>query len=171
MSREEEFAEFARARMRPLYRSAWLLCGDSHRAEDLTQETLAKVYAHWGARLQNPAAYAQTTLVRTWISHQRRRTHHEQPLAELPEAPVAADDAELRLVLRAALLGLEPLDRAVVVLRYLDDLPVGDVARALGLSPTAVRSRAKRALDKVRVTLGRHLPDRVPSDAASKESP
>jgi RNA polymerase sigma-70 factor (sigma-E family) len=171
MSREEEFAEFARARMGPLYRSAWLLCGNAHRAEDLTQETLAKVYAHWGVRLQNPAAYAQTTLVRTWISHQRRPTHHEQPVAVLPEAAVTSEDAELRLVLRAALRRLEPLDRAVVVLRYLDDLSVDEVARMLELSPTAVRSRAKRALDKLRVSLGRHLSDPAPADAVPKESP
>jgi RNA polymerase sigma-70 factor (sigma-E family) len=159
MTREQEFADFAGARMRPLYRAAWLLCGDPHRAEDLTQETLAKVFAHWGPRLQNPAAYAQTTLVRTWISHQRRRTHHEEPVAAVPDRPAPGDDNELRMVLRSALLRLEPLDRAVVVLRYLDDVPVDDVARVLGLSPTAVRSRAKRALDKVRATLGDHLPD------------
>jgi len=159
MSREQEYAEFARARMRPLYRAAWLLCGDPHRAEDLTQETLAKVFAHWGPRLENPAAYAQTTLVRTWISHQRRRTHHERPLAELPERPAASDDSDLRLVMRAALLELGPRDRAVVVLRYLDDVPVDDVARMLDLSSTAVRSRATRALEKIRLTLGHQLPD------------
>jgi DNA-directed RNA polymerase specialized sigma24 family protein len=73
MTAEQEFADFARARMPHLYRSAWLLCGDPHRAEDLTQETLAKVYATWGPRLRNPAAYAQTTLVRTYISSRRRR--------------------------------------------------------------------------------------------------
>jgi RNA polymerase sigma-70 factor (sigma-E family) len=159
MSREQDFAEFAAARMRPLYRAAWLLCGDPHRAEDLTQETLAKVWAHWGPRLQNPAAYAQTTLVRTWISHQRRRTHHERPVAEVPDAPGTPDDVELRLVVRYALLQLEPLDRAVVVMRYLDDASVAEVARVLGLTSTAVRSRASRALVKVRTTLGSRLPD------------
>src|SRR4051794_6892266 len=76
MRAEEEFVEFARARMPHLYRSAWLLCGDPYRAEDLTQETLAKVYAAWGPRLHNPAAYAHTTLVRTYISAQRRRSSH-----------------------------------------------------------------------------------------------
>jgi RNA polymerase sigma-70 factor (sigma-E family) len=159
VTRDQQFTEFARARMPHLYRAAWLLCGDRYRAEDLTQETLAKVFAKWGPRLENPAAYARTTLVRTWISHQRRRTHHERPLAALPESPVAADDADLRVVLRTALSELAPLDRAVVVLRYLDDVPVDDVGRMLGLSPTAVRSRAKRALAKVRATLGDHMPD------------
>jgi RNA polymerase sigma-70 factor (sigma-E family) len=160
MRAEQEFADFARARMPHLYRSAWLLCGDPHRAEDLTQETLAKVYAKWGPRLQNPAAYAHTALVRTYISAQRRRSSHEQPWAELPETTATpTDDADLRLVLQAALARLEPVDRAVVVLRYLDDVPVEEVGRLLGLSPTAVRSRAMRALEKVRATLGHHLPD------------
>ena len=81
------------------------------------------------------------------------------PFAELPERAAASDDTELRLVLRSALLELEPLDRAVVVLRYLDDVSVDEVGRTLGLSSTAVRSRAKRALAKVRATLGVHLPD------------
>jgi RNA polymerase sigma-70 factor (sigma-E family) len=160
MRAEQEFADFARARMPHLYRSAWLLCGDPHRAEDLTQETLAKVYAKWGPRLQNPAAYAHTTLVRTYLSARRRRSSHEQPWAELPESPATgADDADLRVVLQAALGGLPPLDRAVVVLRYLDDVPVDEVGRLLGLSPTAVRSRAMRALARIRATLGHHLPD------------
>lgn len=159
MRAEQEFADFARARMPHLYRSAWLLCGDAHRAEDLTQETLAKVCAKWGPRLQNPAAYAHTTLVRTYISAQRRRSSHEQPWADVPESADSGDDADLRLVLRAALATLEPLDRAVVVLRYLDDVPVDEVGRLLGLSPTAVRSRAMRSLARVRATLGHHLPD------------
>ena len=159
MTPDEQFSEFARARMPHLYRAAWLLCGDPYRAEDLTQETLAKVYAQWGPRVENPAAYAQTTLVRTWISSQRRRSSHEQPWADVPDSPSASDDHDLRLVLRSALSRLAPLDRAVVVLRYLDDVPVDAVGRQLGLSSTAVRSRAMRALEKVRATLGHHLPD------------
>jgi RNA polymerase sigma-70 factor (sigma-E family) len=156
---DEQFTEFARARLPHLYRSAWLLCGDRHRAEDRTQETLAKVYAKWGPRVENPAAYVQTTLVRTWISAQRRRSSHEQPWADVPDSPSATDDHDLRLVLCSALSHLAPLDRAIVVLRYLDDVPVEEVGRQLGLSSTAVRSRAMRALEKVRATLGHHLPD------------
>jgi len=159
MRDQQGFAEFARARMPHLYRAAWLLCGDAHGAEDLTQETLAKVYAHWGPRLQNPAAYARTTLVRTFLSARRRRWSGEQPWAEVPDVEAVPDDPDLRIVLRTALAELTPLDRAVVVLRYLDDLPVDDVGALLGLSPTAVRSRAMRALAQVRTTLHDHLPD------------
>ena len=78
-----EFEEFAYARTPHLLRSAWLLCGDVHQAEDLVQETLAKVYVRWhrrlGGRIDNPAAYAQTTLVRTFLKTQQQRTTEEQP--------------------------------------------------------------------------------------------
>ena len=91
--RESEFEEFARARAPQLLRSAWLLCGDRHLAEDLVQETLAKVYVRL-ARLDNPAAYAQTTLVRTYLSLRRRRSSTEQPYADLPDRAVDGNGAE-----------------------------------------------------------------------------
>lgn len=159
--REASFTEFARARMPELYRSAWLLCGDRHRAEDLVQETLAKVYARWGPAISNPAAYAQTTLTRTWISQQRRRSTHERPVDLVPERPAAGTDDELRLTLLAALDDLDPLDRAVVVLRYLDDASTDDVARQLGLSNGAVRKRLMRALRRLRERLGLPFSDLV----------
>ena len=155
---ESEFEEFARARARPLYRSAWLLCGDRHQAEDLVQETLAKVYVAWrrplGSRLENPAAYAQTTLVRTHISAQRRRSSTERPVAWLPERAAPGSGPDLQLTLAAALARLEPLDRAVLVLRYLDDVSVEDTALCLGVSSGAVRNRSLRALQRIRPLLG-----------------
>ena len=156
MTVEQEFTEFAIARTPQLYRAAWLLCGDAHRAEDLVQEALAKVYAAWGRRVRNPAAYAQTVLVRTFISGQRRRSAHERPVAEVPDSAEQGDDATLRLVVRGALDELAPLDRAIVVLRYLEDLPAEEVGHVLGLSPGAVRKRAARALDRTRDRLA-HL--------------
>ena len=135
---EQEFEEFALARTPQLYRSAWLLCGDRHQAEDLVQETLAKVYVRWrrplSSRIDNPAAYAQTTLTRTFLSAKRRRSSTELPYADLPDSPVA-DQTELsdvRFALRDALAGLAPADRVVLVLRYLDDLSVEEVARPDG---------------------------------------
>ena len=152
-----EFEEFARARTPQLLRSAWLLCGDTHQAEDLVQETLAKVYVRWhrrlAGRIDNPAAYAQTTLVRTFLSARRKRT--DLPSAELPE-PAAGDHAhlsDLRLQLVAALGALAPLDRAVLVLRYLDDLSVAEVADRLGQSQGAIRNRSMRALERLRPLL------------------
>jgi RNA polymerase sigma-70 factor (sigma-E family) len=152
-----EFEEFALARTPPLLRSAWLLCGDRHQAEDLVQETLAKVYVRWHRRLaspiENPAAYAQTTLVRTFLSARRKRT--ELPSAELPEQTTGdpAHQSDQRLQLSEALGGLAPLDRAVLVLRYLDDLSVAEVADRLGQSQGAIRNRSMRALDRLRPLL------------------
>ena len=155
---ESEFEEFARARARQLYRSAWLLCGDRHQAEDLVQETLAKVYVAWrkrlGSRLENPAAYAQTTLVRTHISARRKRSSTERPVSWLPEQAAPGAGPDLQLTLAAALARLEPLDRAVLVLRYLDDVSVEDTADCLGVSPGAVRNRSLRALQRIRPLLG-----------------
>lgn len=147
-----EFEEFALARTPQLFRSAYLLCGDRHRAEDLVQETLAKVYLKWGRRIDNPAAYAQTTLVRTYISQQRRRSNQEIPYDDLPERAVAdpAELTDLRLTLRDVLDGLSPMDRAVLVLRYSEDLGVAEVADRLGLTPGAVKNRSMRALARAR---------------------
>ena len=149
-AREAEFTDFARARMPQLYRAAWLLCGERQRAEDLVQETLTKVYGRWGPSINNPAAYAQTTLTRTWISQQRRHSNHERPVDQVPDRPQRNRDNALRLTLIAALDNLEPLDRAVVVLRYLDDSSTDDVARHLGVSNQAVRNRLSRALRRLR---------------------
>lgn len=163
----EDFTEFAHARTPHLYRSAWLLCGDPHRAEDLVQETLAKIYVRWHRRLaasiDNPAGYAQTTLVRTFISSQRRRSNHERPVESLPDRGHVDEDADVRVTLTAALAQLQPLDRAVLVLRYLDDVSVADTARQLGVGPGAVRTRSLRALERLRSVLGTSLNDLIES--------
>lgn len=155
---DSEFEEFARARAAHLYRSAWLLCGDTHLAEDLVQETLAKVYVAWrrrlGAPIDNPAAYAQTVLARTHISAMRRRSSTERPVRSLPEQAGTDDHHDLRLTLAEALGRLEPLDRAVLVMRYLDDVSVAGTAESLDVSPGAVRNRSLRALARIRPLLG-----------------
>ena len=157
-----EFEEFARARAPHLLRSAWLLCGDQHRAEDLVQETLAKVYARWHRRvaggIDNPAAYAQTALVRTFLSDRRRKSSGELPYAEPPDGvhPDRAAETDLQLQVAEALAGLNPADRAVLVLRYLEDRSVSEVAGVLGVSEGAVRNRSMRALDRLRPLLTTH---------------
>ncbi len=162
MSTEAEFEEFARARARHLHRSAWLMCGDVHQSEDLVQETLARVYVRWtrrfGARIENPAAYAQTTLTRVFIDSRRRRSAHEKPTDTLPDRGVD-DSPVVRLALAEALAGLDELDRVVLVRRYLDDAPVAVVANELGISEGAVRNRSLRALDRLRARFGADLSD------------
>ncbi|HEX5916690.1 MAG TPA: sigma-70 family RNA polymerase sigma factor, partial [Nocardioides sp.] len=141
----------------------WLLCGDAHRAEDLVQETLAKVYVRWHRRLggpiEYPVAYAHTTLTRTYISAQRRRSNHETPVEDMPERAEQGGDAATTLALRDALAQLAPLDRTVLVMRYLEDVSVAETADALGVSPGAVRNRTLRALDRLRAVLGPSLRD------------
>jgi RNA polymerase sigma-70 factor (sigma-E family) len=161
-----EFEEFAHTRAPHLLRAAWLLCGDRHQAEDLVQETLAKVYVRWHRRLagpiDNPAAYAQTALVRTFLSARRRRSSGELPYAEPPDGvrPDRAGETDLQLLVAGALEGLAPADRAVLVLRYLEDRSVSDVARLLGVSEGAVRNRSMRALDRLRPLLSPSVPTR-----------
>ncbi|ADB33500.1 RNA polymerase, sigma-24 subunit, ECF subfamily [Kribbella flavida DSM 17836] len=157
-SREQEFEEFAQACAAQLYRSAWLLCGSHYQAEDLVQETLAKVYAKWHrpfGRIDNPAAYAQTTLTRTFLSAVRRRSHGEQSHADVPDQPVAdlAAVADVRVALHDVLAELPKADRAVLVLRYFEDLSVDEVAVRMGLSAGAVRNRSMRALQRIRVLI------------------
>lgn len=125
------------------------------------QETLGRMYALWGriSRIDNPAAYAQTVLVRTFLTQRRRYSASERPLADLPELPVphGADDPALRLALLQALRELPPKDRAVVMLRYWEDRTVEETADAMNVSALAVRSRSSRALAKLRARLGGSL--------------
>jgi RNA polymerase sigma-70 factor (sigma-E family) len=149
----EDFEEFARARMPHLYRSAWLLTGDRHHAEDLVQDTLANLLRTWD-RIDSPGAYARTTLVRTFISQRRRKSWSERPTAELPEPAERPGDPELRLALQSALAELAPLDRAVLVLRFFEDRSVEQVALDLGKNASAITTRTARALDRLRAVLG-----------------
>ncbi|MEU4141980.1 SigE family RNA polymerase sigma factor [Streptomyces parvulus] len=159
--RADEYAEFAGARAGHLYRSACLFtAGDTHLAEDLVQETLGRLYLRWGrvARVENPAAYAQTVLTRTFLAHQRRRSSGERATDVLPDLPGAGDgDASLRLTLLDALARLPAKDRAVVVLRYWEDRSVEQTADVLGVSSAAVRTRCSRALGRLRELLGEDL--------------
>jgi DNA-directed RNA polymerase specialized sigma24 family protein len=130
MATDEEFTTFAAARSGSLFRTACLLCGDRHLAEDLVQITLARLYASWHrvGRSSSPAAYARTTLVRSYLSHRRLRRNREAPAAILPDRAAAEPDHTVRIVLLAALRDLRRLDRAVIVLRYWEDLDPGGLA-------------------------------------------
>ncbi|MCB0908278.1 MAG: SigE family RNA polymerase sigma factor [Nocardioidaceae bacterium] len=157
--REAEFVAFATARTPTLFRLALLLTGEWYAAEDLVQDTLATVYRRWGrvAAAANPAAYARATLVNTHLSARRRRSSTERPVPE-PDAGVTHDpDPALRATLLGALARLEPADRAVVVLRFWEDLDVAATAELVGSTPTAVRARCHRALGRLRDLLGHDL--------------
>ena len=150
MRNEEGFVRFVIEAEPRLLRRALLLVGDRQRAEDLVQAALAKAYPRW-SRIEEPDAYLRTVMVRTAIGWRARRWHGEVPTEHLPETgDEPADDAALAATVRAALAALPTTQRAVVVLRYFDDLPEAEIAAALGCSPGTVKSRCARALAALR---------------------
>jgi RNA polymerase sigma-70 factor (sigma-E family) len=150
-----DFMEFAVASSGRLFRTACLLTADWHLAEDLVQETLAKMYRSWRRidRAGAPVAYAHTVLVRTFLSQRRRRSSGERPVEQLPEAVQSADDAELRLTLLDGLRRIPAKERAVLVLRYWEDLSEVETAEILGCSVGTVKSLGSRGLAQLRSVL------------------
>lgn len=153
---EAEFGEFASAQAGQLFRIAYLMCGDWHEAEDLVQTALAKLFVAWGraSRVDHVASYARSVLVNTYLSSRRLRRRSELPVAEVFDSPVRGEDADLRITLMAALRRLPPRNRAVVVLRYLEDQSIESVADYLGTTPAAVKSLNTRGIAQLREHLG-----------------
>lgn len=145
--------EFIDRNSRALLRSAWLLTGSWASAEDLVQTSLLQSWLHWDAiKADSPDFYVRRVLMNTFLSGQRRRWTHERPMAELPER-AAADElpsTELRHIIWRALSDLPPRQRAVVVLRYFNDLSEAQTAHVLECSVGNVKSQASRALAKLR---------------------
>ncbi len=155
-----DFPDFVASRGRHLLRTAFLLSGgDAHLAEDLVQEALGRLYGRWRriSRLENPAGYARTVLVNTFLSYRRRRSSTERATDSLPETAVSDPDPALRLTLLRALREIPAQDRAVLVLRFWEDRSIEETAAVLRLSSTAVRSRSSRALARMRVLLADDL--------------
>ncbi|MBL0747222.1 SigE family RNA polymerase sigma factor [Nocardioides baculatus] len=161
MTRHEQdadFADFVHASWPGLYRTAHLLLGDHGLAEDLTQTALAKTYVAWARVRERDAAYAyaRTTLVNTATSWFRRRSWRN----ELPREDAGLDvlgrhpDPSDRPAVMDALAALPPRQRAVVVLRFYDDLSVAQTADALGCSPGTVKSQTSVALARLRELIG-----------------
>ncbi len=158
---DEEFAAFVQASARSLRRTAYLVCGDWQLAEDAVQDALVKVYASWSriVRKDQPGAYARRAVVRAVLDERRRPWRREDvghnPTADRAEAhwyDPAAHVADRLLVLEA-LAALAPRQRAVVVLRYLDDLSLEQTAELLDISVGAVKSQAARGLATLRAEL------------------
>jgi RNA polymerase sigma-70 factor (sigma-E family) len=157
-TRDEEFVEFARTHAASLRRTAYLMCRDWHLAQDLVQTTLAKLYPAWSRLdwLENPTAYARKVLLRTFLDHKRRRGAHEVVVEAVPDT-AQYSHPELRLTLLAALGELTPRDRAIVVLRYWEDLSIEAVAELVGVSISVVKTQSMRSLSKLRELLGEDL--------------
>jgi RNA polymerase sigma-70 factor (sigma-E family) len=153
---DEEFTDFVQAAWPTLYRTAYLLVGDRGLAEDLVQTTLAKTYVSWGRVRDLGAAgvYARTVLVNTASSWFRRRAwNSEMATSELPDNPVMPPENHRPMMLDA-LRALPPRQRAVVVLRFYEDLTVEQTADALGISAGTVKSQTAHAMTKLRALLG-----------------
>jgi RNA polymerase sigma-70 factor (sigma-E family) len=149
-----DFSAFVAARWSALVRTAYLLTGDFHEAEDLVQVTLAKVYPHWnGLREETADGYVRRALVNNNRSRHRRRRVGQLLMSFVPDRPTAEPgpgDVAERGLLVSLLAELPERQRAVVVLRYWEDLPVEEVAELLGCSVGTVKSQASRALAKLR---------------------
>ena len=169
MQGEVEFADFVHATGTQLFRTAVLLCGDHHLAEDLTQTTYAKVFAKWSKvrRADSPTAYARTILLNTFLSHRRLRRSSERPVDEMPDRGHDDHDPTVRIDLLRALGTLSAGDRAVLVLRYWEDRSVEETAGMLGLSAGAVRTRSSRALARLRERIE---PSLMPTTQTGKEN-
>ena len=155
-SAEQQFTEFATLAAPRLRRTAFLLCGDWHTAEDLTQTALAKVFVSWRriSRKDAAQAYATRTLLNSYLAGRRRKRVTEVLQGRLPDRAAPPQAPELRLMMLDALAVLPPRARAVVVLRYWEDLSVEQVADLLGCSPGNVKSQSARSLEKLRAVLG-----------------
>jgi RNA polymerase sigma-70 factor (sigma-E family) len=154
------YLEYVGGRATALRRVAFLLCGDEHRADDLVQETITKLYARWARvrRADNVDGYVHTMLLRVFFDEQRRGWWRVRLSATPPEIATSPAGLEYRTMLRTALDRVPPRQRAVLVLRFLCDLPVGEVARILGCSDGTVKSQTTHGLKAMRKALGEPEP-------------
>jgi len=147
----EDFDEFVRARSTGLLRVAYLLTGERGAAEDLVQEVLEQMYVHWRRIRGAPEAYARRALVNRATNRWRRR----KPETALSGVEVSEPDHSDGVAVRSR--ELPPKQRATVVLRYLEDLPVVEVAAAMNCSIGTVKSNTRRGIDRLREVLGPNL--------------
>ena len=147
-----DFDEFVAARSTALLRTAYLLTHDHALAEDLLQTALTRSWLSWGRIEGEPEPYVRRTMINTYASWWRRKWNGEQPTEQLPES--AAGDAHADPDLWEALARLPRRQRAVVVLRYFEDLTEAQTAHVLGCSVGTVKSQTSKAFAKLRIDPG-----------------
>jgi RNA polymerase sigma-70 factor (sigma-E family) len=155
---DDSFREYIGVRLDPLRRTAFLICGDWHSADDVVSTAITKVYQDWHriSQMDNPDAYLRRVLVNTWLMERRRPWRRERSVPDLP--PVAGqpgDDRSVheRLSLLKHLTALPPRQRAAVVLRFYCDLSVEQTAQVLQCNPGTVKSQVARALVTLRAAM------------------
>jgi len=152
------FTAYVAARRDVVRRTAYLLCGDWHAADDLTQTAFVKLYGAWHRIRDRGAldAYVRSVLVRATIDESRRPWRREKAVDAVPDNPAPSDIASAvadRALVRSALAVVPPGQRAVLVLRYFEGLDVAETAAALGCSEGNVKSQTARGLAALRATL------------------
>jgi RNA polymerase sigma-70 factor (sigma-E family) len=152
---ENAFRAYALSRRATLRRTAYLMCGDWHQADDLVQTTLTKLYVAW-KRVRSedaPDAYTRRILTRCYLDERRRPWRREAPVEELDDSPTPPRHAEEAIDLREALSRLPARQRATIVLRFWADASVTETADALGCSEGTVKSQTARAINTLRSLL------------------
>jgi RNA polymerase sigma-70 factor (sigma-E family) len=169
------FTEYFAAHRDTVRRTAYLICGDWHWAEDLTQTAFIRLAQGWH-RVRDPLAmdaYLRTCLVRAYLAETRRVwRRRERPVAEAPEHASGGDDAEdtvRRLVFADALRRLPPRQRVTLVCRYYQGLDVSQTAAVLGCSEGTVKSQTARGLTALRRELGSAVVPPAPLVAVGRE--
>jgi RNA polymerase sigma-70 factor (sigma-E family) len=158
VSIDEEFVSYYQARAQHLRTTAYLLCGDWHLAQDLTQLTFTKLYRGWRRIERHDALdqYARRVLLRAYLDERRRPWRREVPTDTIdPTRPARPDgQPDDRVVLRSALMRLPPRQRAALVLRYWVDLSIEQTAAVLGCTSGTVKSQTADGLANLRRLLG-----------------
>jgi RNA polymerase sigma-70 factor (sigma-E family) len=151
---EESFREYVRGRSAALSRVAYLLTGDRHLAEDLVQQALVNVASRWERiSADDPDPYVRRTIYNQYVSWWRRRRREPVTVATawLPDRAAPSTDATVALTVRQALGRLAPRQRAVLILRYFEDLSEAQAAAVLGVSVGTVKSQARDGLARLRL--------------------
>lgn len=156
MNVDQEFCDFVVARQTQLLRMAWLITGDWGQAEDLVQTALLRAWPHWRrvTTAGTTEAYVRKVMLNSWLTSRRRLWHREQPTETMPNAAVARPDADVRVDLIRAVRLLPPRQRAVIALRYFDDLSEHVTADVLGCSEGTVKSQTAKAIATLRAQPG-----------------
>lgn len=155
-----EFSRYFDERAHSLRATAFLLCGDWHHAEDIAQAALLKLYLAWPRLARRDAldAYARKIVLRTFLAEARRPWRRRERLTDgPPERAVDPAGEGMDPMVRQALAAVAPKQRAVLVLRFWNDLSVEETASALGCSKGTVKSQAARGLATMRDRLGPHF--------------
>ncbi|MBP2325514.1 RNA polymerase sigma-70 factor (sigma-E family) [Kibdelosporangium banguiense] len=157
------FEEYFESRSRRLRRLAYAMCGDWHLAEDITQNTFIRLYQRWKrVRPETADAYARRILTNVFLSGVPKRKR-EQAFAAIPdEVAPQGRNSEERLDIAAALRDLSPSQRAMVVLRFMEDLSIAEVAELMGVAQGTVKSQTSRGVEALRTAL--EIPEGVMND-------